>query len=49
MILNAFNTTKYKVSLLDGRGIRATAKTKVTSAFRHEKGVLMFQMQTLLL
>ena len=47
MIVNAFITTKYKVSMLDGRGIRATVKTKETSAFRHEKGILMFQTQTL--
>ena len=49
MIVNAFITTKSKVSLLHGRGTRATVKTKVSSAFRHEKGIFMFQLQTVLL
>eukprot|EP00965_Chrysotila_dentata_P162622 5369589-Pleurochrysis_carterae.AAC.3 len=33
---------RYKVSLLDGGRIRATVKTKVSTAFRYEKGVVLF-------
>eukprot|EP00965_Chrysotila_dentata_P066134 2189538-Pleurochrysis_carterae.AAC.2 len=40
MIVNNIITTKDKVSLLDGLGIRATVITRASTTFRHEEALL---------